>query len=244
MENDAPGDYSLRVGRVTAPLREQAAQVIRRAILEFHFKPGQRLIERDLIEQTGVSRTTIREVLRQLAAEGLVTTIPQKGVIVVSLTEAEVAHLYEARALLESFVGRQFAQRATDEQVKQLRAGFKQLSKELKGAPEIKERLDAKDRFYDLLLEGAGNPEIGALLGSLQDRVRLMRARSLSQPGRVNKTLKEIQAIVEAIEARDPDAAAVACERHVMESAATAKLRMRAMEESDQAGQKSTVPAR
>jgi GntR family transcriptional regulator, trigonelline degradation regulator len=237
IQSDGLGDFSLRVGRVTAPLREQAAQVIRRAILEFRFKPGQRLIERDLIEQTGVSRTTIREVLRQLAAEGLVTTIPQKGVVVVSLTEEEVADLYEVRVLLESFVGRRFAQRATDEQVKELRAGFKELSRSLRGSKDIQERLAAKDRFYDLLLEGAGNPQVRALLGSLQERVRLMRARSLSQPGRVKKTLKEIEAIVDAIEARDPDAAAAASEHHVMESARAAKLRIRAMEESAQADQ-------
>jgi DNA-binding GntR family transcriptional regulator len=222
IESEEAGDFSLRVGRVAAPLREQAAEVIRRAILEFHFKPGQRLIERELIERTGVSRTTIREVLRQLSAEGLVTTIPQKGMVVVSLTEEEVADLYEVRALLESCVGRRFAERATDEQVKALRAGFKELSKLLKGAKDIHERLDAKDRFYDLMLEGAGSAELRSLLGSLQDRVRLMRARSLSQPGRVQKTLKEIQAIVEAIEARDPDAAAAASEQHVMSAARAA----------------------
>lgn len=226
-QDDEPREFSLRVGRVTAPLREQAAEVIRRAILNFHFQPGQRLIERDLIEQTGVSRTTIREVLRQLTAEGLVTTIPQKGVVVVSLTEEEVADLYEVRALLESFIGRRFAQRAGDEQVKALRAGFKELSKSLRNAKDIQERLDAKDRFYELLIEGAGNAEARSLLNGLQDRVRLIRARSLSQPGRVKKTLSEIQAIVEAIEARDPDAAAAASEHHVKESARAAKLRIR-----------------
>jgi len=241
MENGASSDFSLRVGRVTAPLREQATERIRRAILEFHFQPGQRLVERDLSEQTGVSRTTIREVLRQLAAEGLVKTIPQKGVIVVSLDEEEVVHLYEARALLESFVGRRFAQRASDEQVKRLRKGYRELSKALREADDSKERLDAKDRFYEILLDGAGNPEIGALLGSLQARVRLMRARSLSQPGRVRKTLKEIQAIVEAIEARDPEAAAAASERHVMESARAAKLRVQALEESANAGELSAI---
>ena len=81
--NGSDSDLSLRVGRVAAPLREQVVDVLRQAILDFRLKPGQRLIERELIEQTGVSRTTIREVLRQLAAEGLVTTIPQKGAIVV-----------------------------------------------------------------------------------------------------------------------------------------------------------------
>jgi len=234
-QNDGSSEFSLRVGRVTAPLREQATAVIRRAILNFHFKPGQRLIERDLIEQTGVSRTTIREVLRELTAEGLVTTIPQKGVVVVSLTEDEVADLYEVRALLESFIGRRFAQRATDEQVTALRAGFKELSRALRNAKDIQERLDAKDRFYDLMIQGAGNSEARSLLNGLQDRVRLIRARSLSQPGRVKKTLAEINAIVEAIEARDPEAGASASEHHVTESARAAKLRIREGEEQEEA---------
>ena len=72
------------VHRVAAPLRDQVLEILRRQpILDFRYKPGQRLIERELIEQIGVSRTTIREVLRELDAEGLVTTIPQKGAIVV-----------------------------------------------------------------------------------------------------------------------------------------------------------------
>jgi DNA-binding GntR family transcriptional regulator len=69
---------SLGVQRVAAPLREQVLDLLRQAIVEHRLKPGQRLIERELVEQIGVSRTTIREVLRQLAAEGLVATIPQR----------------------------------------------------------------------------------------------------------------------------------------------------------------------
>src|SRR6478735_9922967 len=109
-----PGGDSLRVGRVAAPLREQVLDVLRQAILDFRLKPGQRLIERELIEQTGVSRTTIREVLRQLAAEGLVTTIPQKGTVVASPSVERAAELYEVRAVLEGMAARQFAERATD----------------------------------------------------------------------------------------------------------------------------------
>lgn len=218
-------EFSMRVGRVTAPLREQAAAAIRRAILEFRFSPGQRLIERELIEQTGVSRTTIREVLRELQAEGLVTTIPQKGVVVVALTEQEMSDLYEVRGVLEAFAGRRFASHASDEQVAQLREGFEELKTALRATEDIQERLAAKDRFYDILFEGSGNGAVAGMLGGLQARVRLMRSRSLSKPGRVEETLTEIEKIVGAIEARDPDAAAAACEHHVQNSAAVGKSR-------------------
>jgi DNA-binding GntR family transcriptional regulator len=70
------------VGRIAAPLREQVINGRRTAILDFELQPGQRLVERELIEQTGVSRATIREALRELTAEGLVVMVPQKGAMV------------------------------------------------------------------------------------------------------------------------------------------------------------------
>jgi GntR family transcriptional regulator, trigonelline degradation regulator len=213
-------DLAIKVGRVAAPLREQVVDLLREAILDFRLKPGQRLIERELIEQVGVSRTTIREVLRELAAEGLVTTIPQKGAIVVALSKKEAADLYEVRATLEALAGRRFAEHATDEQVTALRVAYEELLHSMTEDREnIKALLEAKDRFYDVFLTGAGNQSIKQILGGLQARVRLMRATSLSARGRAESTIAEIAAIIAAIEARDPDAAATACERHVNEAA-------------------------
>ncbi|MBV9716004.1 MAG: GntR family transcriptional regulator [Solirubrobacterales bacterium] len=214
------GELSMRVGRVAAPLREQVLDVLRQAILDFRLKPGQRLIERELIEQTGVSRTTIREVLRQLAAEGLVTTIPQKGAIVVVPSAQEAADLYEVRAALEALAGRRFVRHASDEQVKRLRKSFKDFERLAKRRePDIQAMLAAKDEFYDVLLEGAGNTAIRETLDSLRARVRFMRATSLSQPNRTAGTVEEIRAIVAAAEARDEAATAAACEHHVNQAA-------------------------
>jgi DNA-binding transcriptional regulator YhcF (GntR family) len=155
------GDLSMRVGRVAAPLREQVLDVLRQAILDFRLKPGQRLIERELIEQTGVSRTTIREVLRELAAEGLVTTIPQKGAIAVVPSAQEAAELYEVRAALEALACRRFVRNASDAQVKQLRGSFREIERLAKRRDsDIQEMLAAKDDFYDVLLDGAGNKAI------------------------------------------------------------------------------------
>ncbi len=213
-------DLSMRVGRVAAPLREQVLDVLRQAILDFRLKPGQRLIERELIEQTGVSRTTIREVLRQLAAEGLVTTIPQKGAIVVVPSAQEAADLYEVRGALEALAGRRFVRFATDEQVKRLRQSFRDMERISKRSDsDIQALLQAKDDFYDVLLEGAGNSAIRDTLDSLRARVRFMRATSLSQPNRSAGTIKEIREIVRAAEARDADAMAAACEHHVDQAA-------------------------
>ncbi len=210
----------MRVGRVAAPLREQVLDILRQAILDFRLKPGQRLIERELIEQTGVSRTTIREVLRQLAAEGLVTTIPQRGAIVVVPSAQEAADLYEVRAALEALAGRRFVRHASGEQVKALRKCFRELERLAKRRePDTQALLTAKDDFYDVLLAGAGNQAIRDTLDGLRARVRFMRATSLSQPGRLPGTVAEIGAIVAAAEARDENAMAAACEHHVNQAA-------------------------
>jgi DNA-binding GntR family transcriptional regulator len=210
----------MRVGRVAAPLREQVLDVLRQAILDFRLKPGQRLIERELIEQTGVSRTTIREVLRQLAAEGLVTTIPQKGAIVVVPSAQEAADLYEVRAALEALAGRRFVRHASAAQLKALRKSLQDIERIAKRKdPDVQALLQAKDEFYDVLFEGAGNAAIRDTLGGLQARIRFLRAMSLSQPNRTAGTVEEIRSIVKAAEARDEDAMAQACAHHVNQAA-------------------------
>jgi DNA-binding GntR family transcriptional regulator len=213
----AQADSSMRVGRVAAPLREQVLEVLRQAILDFRFQPGQRLIERELIEQIGVSRTTIREVLRELAAEGLVTTIPQKGAIVVVPTAEEAAEVYEVRAALEALAARRFVERGAD--VAALRAAFAEVEAVTHDGGDIRAMLHAKDRFYEVLLEGAGNGSVRSILNGLQARVRMLRAGSLSAPGRHEQAVAEIRAIVEAIEARDADGAAEAAAGHVARAA-------------------------
>ena len=218
-EERTPEKASLHVGRVAAPLREQAVTVIREAILDFRLKPGQRLIERELVEQTGVSRTTIREVLRQLTAEGLVTTIPQRGAIVVQLKPKEAADLYELRAAMEGLTARLFAERASDKDMKRLRRVVDKVRKIVDDSapddPPIQALLDAKDRYYDVLVDGADNEAIRSVLAGLHARIRLMRATSLSRQGRPTQTLAELDAVLDAIERRDAQAAAELATAHV-----------------------------
>jgi len=214
-EGSDPGLLALRVGRVAAPLRGQVLDLVRQGILDFRYQPGQRLIERELVAEIGVSRTTVREVLRELEAEGLVKSIPQKGAIVVVPTPEEASELYEVRSALEQLAVRAFVANATDEQVAELRQTCDAFGVSSDAGEDTKVLLRAKDAFYDVLLEGAGNSVVRTILGSLQARVRMLRAASMSNPDRGRKVLDEIGALVDAIEARDPDAAAIACARHL-----------------------------
>jgi DNA-binding GntR family transcriptional regulator len=217
----AVDDLSVRVERIAAPVREQVLNQLRQAIVEARLKPAQRLVERELIAQTGVSRTTIREVLRQLAAEGLVTTIPNKGTVVASLHLRRAIELYEIRATLEGMAARQFAERSTDEHRRRLRQAFAHIEAAGQSNADVSALLAAKTLFYDALFEGAGNETIKEVVKGLQARVTALRRSSLSAPGRVAQSVEEVRAMVDALEAGDGEGAAAACIHHVNQAART-----------------------
>lgn len=214
-ESQAP----MKVVRVVAPIRQQVCDQIREAIIQMRFRPGQRLVERELAELTGVSRPTVREALQQLAAEGLVTTTPGKGWAVVRLTEEEAGDLYAVRALLEGLAGRRFAERATEQHVVDLRAAFVQVEAAAASGVDLS---PVKSAFYKVLFDGAGSSTIVSIIEGLHARVSVLRALSLAQPGRPAESVEEIREIVEAIEARDADRAARACSHHVDQAARVA----------------------
>jgi DNA-binding GntR family transcriptional regulator len=193
--------------------------MLRKAILDFDLKPGQRLVERELIEKIGVSRTTIREVLRELASEGLVSVVPQKGAMVAQLSADESADLYEARLALEMLVVRRFVERATDEQVAELTASAEEFAAVVDRGGDIREMLAAKDSLYTTLTTGAGSDALAQILDGLRARIRVLRATSLSAEGRPAEAVAEIRALVAAIGSRDSVAAADACADHVRSTA-------------------------
>lgn len=215
-----------QIGRVAAPLREQVVTAVRDAILGFKLEPGQRLVERELVEQLGVSRATVREVLRQLAAEGLVTVVPQRGAVVTALSADDAADLYEMRASLEALAVRRFVQRADPSHVADLRAAVEEIARTAEGA-DPSDQLAAKDRFYEVLFTGSGSPPLQQTLAGLQARVRLLRATSLAAPGRPRQAAAELAAVVDAVEAGDADRAAAACAEHIHNAARTALARLR-----------------
>lgn len=208
---------TLRVERTPAPVRAQVLDNLRQAILNRHFAPGQRLIERELVELTGVSRTSIREALRELAAEGLVTTIPNRGTVVATVTPEEARQLYEVRAVLEGLAGRLFVQNASESQRRALQRTLATVERLAGRNSSI---LEAKDRFYEILFAGGGNVALHQTASGLHARVRGLRSLSLSLKGRAPESAKELRAIVEAIDANDADKAARMCQRHVLNASA------------------------
>lgn len=218
------------MGRIAAPLREQVIAALRQAILDFQLKPGQRLVERELIEQLGVSRTTIREALRELTSEGLVTVVPQRGAMVSAPSLEEAIDLYEVRAALESLVVQRFVERASDEEIAQLKMTVDEIEAVSNRTTEIREILAAKDGFYAVLIAGAKSSALQQLIEGIQARVQVLRATSLSEAGRAVEVVAELRAVVDAIEKRDGPLASRLCAEHVHNASITALHSLREAE--------------
>src|SRR6187399_1033212 len=126
-------DNSMRISSVAAPVRQQVLASFRSAILSGRFQPGDRLIEKELCELTGASRTSVREALRQLETEGLVDMVPNKGPIVASIDPQQARSIYQVRAALESLAGSLFATNATPAQIRMLEGAVADLSAAYRG---------------------------------------------------------------------------------------------------------------
>lgn len=205
-------------------LRHQVENVLRQAIMSGRFAPGARLIERELCETLGVSRTSVREALRRLEAEKLVRSVPHKGPVVAIMSKQEATELYAIRGLLEGFAAGEFARIADDEAIAQ----FGEKAKLLRAQALANDQagvLKAKTELYDLLLDKCGNALAKEILTSLYSRVNLLRATSLVHPDRLPSSLREIDKLFKALKARDAEGASAAARLHVA-NAEKAAMRM------------------
>ena len=199
-----------KIEKHAAPLRQQVLEALRGSIVTGRLAPGQRLIERELTEMTGVSRTVIRESLRQLEAEGLIEIIPNKGPVVRKLSAAEAEDLYRIRAVLEGLAARFFAENADAAAVHTLQEALEAVRQAYQGT-DGELALAAKTRFYDILYGGGSSETLASLLTMVQARIWRWRAVGLMHPNRGHERLSEsvnnLTLLVAAIENGDGDLA-------------------------------------
>ena len=214
----------MRVSKDRETLREKTADRLREAILNHYFAPGDRLIERKLCELTGVSRTSVREALRQLESEGLIDTIPNRGPVVASLTFEDAQNIYEVREALEGLAARLFVERASEEDVRELARAEEHLSMTTRKG-DVHGATKALDAFYRVLFEGSGNPVAASLTRTLLARMHYLRATTIHRESEkeLQAQLKNFRRIVTAVKKRDAKAASDACVRQVRHAAARAK---------------------
>jgi GntR family transcriptional regulator, trigonelline degradation regulator len=207
-----------------APLRRKIVASLRLAVQSGALAPGARLVESALCQELNVSRTSLREALRELEAEGLLARGP-RGVAVAQITEHEARNIYGVRAALEGLVAAQFAERAGESDFAALSRVVDALSRAYAGSdfPAI---VSEKDRFYEVVCVGAGNPVVLDMLTRLNSRINRLRSLSRSDPARGPASLQEIKDIAAALHDRNPEAAKAAAVLHV-EKAAEAALKLR-----------------
>lgn len=221
------------IRRSAAPLRREVLDALRRSIIHGRLPPGSRMIERELIAMMGVSRTVVREALRQLESEGLVDVIPNKGAVVRKLSIEEARDLYAIRAVLEGLAARMFVEKASQAQVRKLGEELAAtIEAYLNGNPET--IIDIKNRFYAALFEGAQSEALSQMIATLHARVWRWRALGLSHPRRSpersDESITGLRALFEAISAKKADLAEKLARLEVT-NAATEVMRILQQEE-------------
>ena len=183
-------------------LYEEVAELLRQRIFRRELEPGSWIDEVRLAQEYGISRTPLREALKVLAAEGLVTMKVRRGAYVTEVSESDMTDVYHLLALLESDAAAVVAARATDAELKEL----KQLHRELEGAVRDRERFFAvNERFHMRLLELASNRWRIQMVADLRKVMKLNRHASLLKSGRIEESLAEHAAVMQALAARDPE---------------------------------------
>lgn len=214
--------FNLRIDQPPLTLREIVVARLRGAIIAGRFQSGDRLVERTLCDQLGVSRTVVREALRTLEAEGLVEAPPNKGPIVARLDWPTARQIYEIRLLLEQGAAAACA-RAADEEV---RTHLGQAFAAIEAASVSGDHavlLSATTAFYETIFRAAGHDIAWEIVQRLNGRISRLRALTLATSERRVSGPARMARIRDAIIARDPDAASAAVCEHLTEAAEIAR---------------------
>jgi DNA-binding GntR family transcriptional regulator len=192
-------------------LYQEVAELLRQRIFSRQLPPGSWIDEMKLAEEYGISRTPLREALKVLAAEGLVTMKVRRGAYVTEVSEQDLSDVYHLLSLLESDAAGVVAQRASDAQIAELHS----LHKQLEAAAGNREKFfAANERFHMRLLEIAGNRWRDQMVADLRKVMKLNRHNSLLKSGRVKESLLEHRGIVDALTRRDAKAAVRKMQEH------------------------------
>jgi DNA-binding GntR family transcriptional regulator len=192
-------------------LYEEVAELLRQRIFSRALPPGSWIDELKLAEEYGISRTPLREALKVLATEGLVTMKVRRGAYVTEVNEKDLTDVYHLLSLLESDAASEVARQASDTQLKELQNLHDSLEKAIKNRERF---FEINEAFHMRLLEIANNRWRDQMVADLRKVMKLNRHNSLLKVGRIEESLAEHRAIMAAMAARDAELAARAMRRH------------------------------
>ena len=184
-------------------LYEEVAELLRQRIFKRELEPGSWIDELKIAEDYGISRTPLREALKVLAAEGLVTMKVRRGAYVTEVNEKDMMDIYHLLGLLESDAASAVASRATEAQLGDLQAIHDELEAAARGTPDRERFFEINERFHVRLLEIADNRWRSQMVADLRKVMKLNRHHSLFKSGRIEESLAEHRAIMAALQAHD-----------------------------------------
>lgn len=198
-------------------IRDSVFSILRNAILDKKLEPGQRLVERNIAEQLGISRTPVREAIHKLELERLVTHIPRKGVVVSGFTKADIVEILVIRTSLEALICSIAAAKIKPRDVERLELLAKQLSDE-HGKGNFKKSNQLNNKFHEVIYRAAESPRLYDLLNTLIEYIAKFTEVAYSKPGRAEEVWMEHNGIIEALRNHNSSEAEAAAKKHTENS--------------------------
>lgn len=199
------------------PLREKIADKIRADIIKGVYRNGERLVEPKLAKNLGISRTPIREALRQLEGEGFIEIVPRRGAIVKELTIKDIDDLYTIKANLEGLAARQAVLHLTEEQIESLiniNKKFRDIAEKNPNVTDeyLKDNID----FHNIFISASDNEKLVDILDSLSKNFQRLKTMLVSDAGRAAMAFVEHKKIIDAFVSKDPDLAELSVRNHII----------------------------
>ena len=202
------------------PLRDVVFNTLRKAILRGELKPGERLMEIQLANKLGVSRTPIREEIRKLELEGLVLMIPRKGAEVAQITEKNMQDVLEVRKALEELSVQLACERITPEQVEEMKMAAEDFRKVLKSG-DVTKIAEADVKFHDIIFAATNNQRLITLLNNLREQMYRFRVEYLKQKECYPQLLEEHDKLIALISGGEVEEACELMGCHIDNQAST-----------------------
>jgi DNA-binding GntR family transcriptional regulator len=199
---------------INRPLYEDVAERLREQIFAHELAPGSWIDEQSLALALGISRTPMREAIKVLASEGLVTTKMNKGAYVTEVERRDLEQIFTVLSLLEGEAAKETALRATEAELTQLDDLHHRLEKAAADR-DLEQFFEINVRFHEKIQQIAANPWMNGVINDLRKVLKLQRRDSLSRSGRLLSSLVEHREILQAILKRDPLAAEAAMRKHL-----------------------------
>ncbi len=199
-------------------IRDSVFSILRNAILDGKLEPGQRLVERSIAGQLKISRTPVREAIRQLQLEGLVTYIPRKGVIVSKFDKDSIKEIQLIRAVLEALSCSIAAEKISDKELRHLKAIVKQMSNESHENNSVK-LSSLNGKFHECIRKAADSPRLYGLTSTLNEYVDKFTRLTYTSFRRIEEATAEHNKIIDALRKHDSSGAYDAMKIHVEKSA-------------------------